>query len=314
MEKSTQLATAPAKQVGMTFVSLAELADEQKKVLKDTVAKGTTDTELAYFLNVAFAQELDPFRKEVWCIKRAKKHKVGTVWDYKRNADGSIDYSDASLVIMTGRDGFLKMAKRDPTFDYIQSAEVRDGDHFVFDPITGHVEHRFGLKRGAIQGAYAVITRKDGVKIGKFVTFAEFYDDSSDVWKDNPTSMIVKCAESILCKQFANVTGIIAEEAMHKDGVAVDTSPAAAELKESLKTRLIAKIEACKKLTDLEALRDPLALELGKLFAEEQKEVMEVAKHKGEELRSLVVETEQAPTQDVPADAAPNEQAPAVAA
>src|SRR3954447_26138105 len=95
--------------LGFRFVSIEELTKEQKDVLKDTVAKGTTDTELAYFMNVAFAQDLDPFRKEVWCIKRAKKQKVGDRWEYKRKSDGSIDYSDADLVIMTGRDGFLKM-------------------------------------------------------------------------------------------------------------------------------------------------------------------------------------------------------------
>src|SRR4051794_34466263 len=88
--------------LGFRFVSIEELTKEQKDVLKDTVAKGTTDTQLAYFLNVAFAQELDPFRKEVWCVTYG-----------------------SSLMIQTSRDGFLKIAKRDLTFDRLQSAEVR---------------------------------------------------------------------------------------------------------------------------------------------------------------------------------------------
>src|SRR4051794_11055330 len=88
----TTAAQALDKQLGQRFISIQELPEEQKQVLKSTVAKETTDTELAYFLNVAFSQELDPFRKEVWCIKRAKKRQ-----------DGTYDYANASLIIMTGR-------------------------------------------------------------------------------------------------------------------------------------------------------------------------------------------------------------------
>src|SRR3954463_4685989 len=108
-----------SKPMGFKFVSLGELSDEQKQVLKDTVAQGTTDTQLTYFLNVALSQDLDPFRKEVWCILYNNK-----------------------LTVQTGRDGFLKVAKRDPTFDRIQSAEVREGDTFTMDPISGQIEHR----------------------------------------------------------------------------------------------------------------------------------------------------------------------------
>src|SRR4051812_39146158 len=90
-----------SKPMGFKFISLGELSKEEIDVLKSSVAKGTTDTELTYFLQVAFAQELDPFRKEVWCIKRAKKQQVSGRWEYKRLPDGSIDYSDADLVIMT---------------------------------------------------------------------------------------------------------------------------------------------------------------------------------------------------------------------
>src|SRR3954453_4394264 len=88
-----------SKPMGFQFVSLAELSDEQKQVLKDTVALGTTDTQLTYFLNVALSQDLDPFKREVWCI-----------------------LYNGKLTIQTGRDGLLKVAKRDPTFDRIQSA------------------------------------------------------------------------------------------------------------------------------------------------------------------------------------------------
>lgn len=277
-------AAAIDKQLGFKFVSITELPEEQKQVLKDTVAKGTTDTELTYFLNVAFAQELDPFRKEVWCVK------------YGNN-----------LMIQTARDGFLKIAKRDPTFDRIQSAEVRQGDLFRMDPISGEIEHRIEAQRGDIVGAYAVITRKDGTRLSKYVTFSEYNDSSSNIWKDYPSAMICKCAESVLCKQFANVTGIVAEETIRRDGSAIDSSPAAQEKQLSLKADLLQKIAACKTLEQFNALKQTMPGVIGKLFGAEKDEVFAAAKKKGEELAGVqdaVIVEEKKPEEPITDDEA----------
>lgn len=267
-----------SRQLGFSFVSVTELSDEQKRVLKDTVAKNTTDTELAYFLNVALAQELDPFRKEVWCIK------YGT-----------------NLMIQTSRDGLLKVAKRDPQFDRIQSAEVRDGDFFAMDPINGKIEHRLNTKRGDILGAYAIITRRDGAKLAKYVTFSEYVDHSSSIWKDYPSAMICKCAESVLCKQFANVTGIMAEEMIRKDGSVIDSSPTTQDEQSSLKEELLTAIGLCKTIEEFHELRESLAGKVGRLFETEREEVYAAAREK----KALLVATtvEKQPEEPVVVDA-----------
>lgn len=272
MSESTALSAADpiSKQLGFKFVSITELSDEQKKVLKDTVAKGTTDTELAYFLNVSLAQDLDPFRKECWCI-------VYGIDDKRR------------LTVQTGRDGFLKIAKRDPTFDRIQSSEVRDGDDFRMDPITGEIEHRFTAKRGAILGAYAVITRKDGTRLAKYVSITE-YKGGSDIWSKYTSAMLTKVAESMLCKQFANITGISAEESMPDHGISANGSPAAQEQQSTLKDRLIAQIQACTTTERFDALRKELAGVVGKLFGPEKDAVFEAAKRKKDELNAIIIE------------------------
>ena len=279
---------ALSKPQGFQFVSITELSAEQKQVLKDTVAQGTTDTELIYFLNVALSQDLDPFRKEVWCIKYGGK-----------------------LTIQTGRDGVLKVAKRDPTFDRIQSAEVREGDDFRIDLISGQVEHRATTKRGdVILGAYAIITRKDGVKLTKYVTFSEYVDHSSSTWKDYPTAMICKAAESVLCKQFANVTGIVAEETMRKDGSVIDSSPTATENRNTIAADLVAKIEACATQEEFTALRDTIAGAAGKLFGPEKEQVYAAAKKKKAELEAVPVEPTPVPdTEPVAPEIAPESHA-----
>lgn len=40
---------------------------EEIAIVKQTVAKGTTDTELAYFLSICSSVKLNPMMKEIWC-------------------------------------------------------------------------------------------------------------------------------------------------------------------------------------------------------------------------------------------------------
>jgi hypothetical protein len=244
------------KQLGFSFVSIKELDPEMKAVLKDTVAKDTNDSELTYFLNVALSQDLDPFRKEVWCIKY-----------------------DGKLTIQTGRDGFLKIAKRDPMFDSIQSAEVREGDVFTMDPISGDIEHRIVGKRGAILGAYAVIIRKDGKRLAKYVSISE-YRGGSPIWKKYESAMICKCAEAVLCRQFANVTGISAEEAMPDDRITSTGSPVVHAEVLSLKEELLRGIAACKNLVEFNEFKKKVAGDAGRLFEKERTEVYAAARRK----------------------------------
>ena len=71
-----------AIQNGKTEISYSK---EQIQVIKNSVAKGTTDTELQYFLMVCKSTNLNPVMKEIWCYK---------------------DKQDNHLVF-AGRDGFL---------------------------------------------------------------------------------------------------------------------------------------------------------------------------------------------------------------
>ncbi len=261
-----ELAQIPAdKSGGFGLVAIQKLDPELKQALKDTVAKDTTDTELAYFLTVAKAQELNPWMKEVWCIKMGGR-----------------------LVIMTSSDGYLKIAKRDPQFDSIQAAEVREGDHFMFDAVGGNVEHRISTVRGEIIGAYAIITRTDGKKFAKYVSLSE-YVGQSEPWRKYKSAMIQKAAKTALCKEWANITGIMAEEMMPTDAIEVDTSPAAQATSASLKDELLAKIEACKTIGEFDALKATMPPVIGKLFDAEKREVYAAANAKKAELLKLDV-------------------------
>jgi len=193
------------------YSNLAETLDNtftpnELAIIQQNVAKGTTNTELAYFLNVCKTMDLNPFNKEVWCYK-----------DNKQN-----------LLIFAGRDGFLSKAQKNPLFNGIRSVEVREKDRFEVDVINGKIKHEIiEIHRGEIIFAIAIVFRKDGeptIEMADFKTYNKGYN----AWKTHPAEMIKKVAESHALKKAFGISGIQSEYDFDvKDGVAVpiNTTP-----------------------------------------------------------------------------------------
>ena len=167
-----------------------DLTAEQIAIIKNTVAKNTTDLELAYFLQVAKSYELSPFKKEVWCYKDAKNN----------------------IIVFAGRDGHLAAAQKDRRWSGIASSEVRENDIFTMDIPNGKITHTAGWKdRGKIVGAYAICKPK-GCDIAtiEWVTM-EAYDKGYNTWKSDPAAMIKKVAETHCLKKAYGLSGLASE-------------------------------------------------------------------------------------------------------
>lgn len=179
----------------------AEYAAEMVETIKNTVAKGATTSELMMFLSVANKYDLDPFLHEIYYVKMGEGEKEqGT--------------------IMTSRDGYAKIAKREQDFLKCQSMEVRENDKFnmsfSFGELT-NIEHSFShMDRGKIVGAYAVLKTKSGNDLATYVTRDE-YDTGKSAWKKYKSAMIKKVAENEVYKKFADVNGLSAFESMPSD-------------------------------------------------------------------------------------------------
>lgn len=176
----------------------AEYTAEMVETVKKTVAKGATDAELMMLFSVANKYDLDPFLGEIYYVKMGEGEKEqGT--------------------IMTSRDGYAKIAKRDPDFLKCQSMEVRANDEFEMEYEFGelkNIKHKFThMDRGKIIGAYAVLKTKSGNDISTYVTRDE-YDTGKSAWKKYKSAMIKKVAENEVYKKFADVNGISAFENM----------------------------------------------------------------------------------------------------
>ncbi|GMA50170.1 hypothetical protein GCM10025857_15270 [Alicyclobacillus contaminans] len=197
---------------------LESFTQEQIEVIKRTVAKGVTDAELSMFLTLCGRYKLDPFLKEIWCIKRQKKDSNGKY----------VDDPNAPAVIMTSRDGYLKVAQRDPDFDGLKSFVVREGDEFSIDAETDKVSHKFGTKRGKIIGAWAACYHKRRRPAVVFVDFDE-YNAGSNTWKQYPSAMIQKVAESMALKRQFGISGLTTQEEMDSTLVVESNDKAAFE-------------------------------------------------------------------------------------
>ena len=73
---------------------VAKYDEEMIQALTDTVAQNANRSELIMFLSVAKNYGLDPFRKEIWFTK-----------------------IDGKPTVMTGRDGYVRIAKQNPLFE-----------------------------------------------------------------------------------------------------------------------------------------------------------------------------------------------------
>ena len=158
------------------------------EVIKETVAKGATNAQLFMFLELAARYGLDPFAKEIWCV----------------NMGGG-------MTIMASRDGYLKAAQRDPHYQGLKSFVVREGDEFSIESASDEVVHKFGVKRGAILGAWAIALHANRLPV---IVWAEFneYNKGNSVWKQYPSAMIQKVAEVMALKRQFGINGLVSQE------------------------------------------------------------------------------------------------------
>lgn len=179
--------------------------NKKLEVIRRTVAKNATDDEFEMFMHLAKTYELDPFIKEIFFIKYVKKGQ---------------DPSEVEPTIMTSRDGYLKIADRNPMFDGLVSDVVRKND--TFKRTTSGVEHTYSGNRGDIIGVYALVYRKDRqYPVYVFAPITE-YRKQSKIWNEYPSAMILKVAEAMALKRAFSISGLVSKEEMDYDDKSVN--------------------------------------------------------------------------------------------
>jgi phage recombination protein Bet len=220
--------------------AISQFNETDIEIIKNSVAKGTTDAELKYFLAVAASTGLNPFAKEIWCYK-----------------------SGNDMLIFAGRDGFLANAQRKNDFKGIRSAYVCATDKFKMNIVSGHIEHEFTqADRGAIVGAYAIVKREG---VDAFIAWADFkeFNKGYNAWKSNPGSMIKKVAEAHALKQAYALNGVDSEHDYDFNRNSFAQPEEVTDYTEIIEPEpvpvteeILKAVDACKTLEDLNTLFD----------------------------------------------------------
>lgn len=232
MAKDIVPAVAPAQSYKLSqFLGPKGYTPAKIELIRQTVAKNTTDLELAYFLSIAKGIGLNPLVKEIWCYK-----------DNRNN-----------LIMFAGRDGFRRLCLRDEGFISINSMEVREGDTFTISTEMGQttVSHSFSpadtlRHEKKIIGAYAILRSKRAGEISEIVEWADMgryckeYKNATTVWQSHPEEMIKKVAEVHAMKKFTNISAIYTEEEFEIKNEVVQTQdePALIEAGQAKKAKI----------------------------------------------------------------------------
>lgn len=176
---------------------LVKYSDEQVALIKQTVAKGATDTELHMFIEFCKSTRLNPFKKEIWFIKSEK----------------------GGVQMMTGINGFLAIANNHPEFDGME-VSVEDNDGKVVSA-TAKV-YRKDRKYPSVATVYL----SEYFKPSKY---------GNGMWEKMPRMMLQKVAKSVALREAfpQELNGIYTQEEMPPE-FAVD-APQAKKIENPIK-------------------------------------------------------------------------------
>lgn len=175
---------------------IAKYPKEQIDTIKRHIAKGATDEDLFYFLQVAAINGYNPFL--------TPSH----IWFYLVNEKDPFTKKQTGKkipVIFPSVEGLVHKVRQLPDYQYIRAETVYENDDYFVTRKNGipEVTHRSDTfsDKGKIKGAYAIV---------KFAGLPEFFAEvdfekstnknNETFWKSYPVQMIEKCAKGKVAK------------------------------------------------------------------------------------------------------------------
>lgn len=157
--------------------------EEQVKIIKDTICRGATNEELAFFLQVCKRTGLDPFSRQIYSVPRGNQR-----------------------TIQVGIDGLCLLADR--TGRYMPGKE----SSFSIDKNGNLYSCTAYIKKQAKDGSWHEVSA---------IAFWDEYNAGQGLWKKMPRRMLEKCALALcLRKAFpADLSGLYTDVEMDQADV-----------------------------------------------------------------------------------------------
>jgi hypothetical protein len=178
---------------GDAVVITREYLDTRIDVIREAIAPRASAAQIEVFLHMCAVYELDPFRGEIFLGDKGRP--------------------------MTSRDGYRKIARRNPRFQACRSGVVYAEDEFDYEQsyvdgqlVISSFRHKPSVSsRKQILGAWAigqVSGEPDDIKFARF----EQYRRGSPTWQNYPDAMIQKVAEVLVLRSVNEISGLYTEE------------------------------------------------------------------------------------------------------
>lgn len=195
-EKQLEVVTEAQKIVDTAKSKTLQLSSKQIDLIKKTVAKGTTDSELQLFLYQCKRTGLDPLAKQIYCI-------------IYRDKDGG-----HTMSIQTGIDGFRAVAER--SGDYAG----QDEPVFEYDSNKKPIKAKVTVYRFRGDNRYP-----SGVGVAHWDEFYPKIKKNQFMWDDKPHVMLAKCAEAQAIRRSypQDLSGVYAPEEMQKSREVIES-------------------------------------------------------------------------------------------